>query len=207
MAFIPAVHTCRVCFEQATNRCDIINVLWFRYPAPITIAQQASLNAVLIAWWRDCIRWIQHTEIAFRAVRNAIQDSETGHVQVTEYVTPGMVSGATPTNAALVCTLGTGIQGRSFRGRFYLGGIPYQNLEPTEPSLVTTAYLGYYLGAMSVIPAYLAIDGHGAELVIASHYANGEPRETAVLTPVSSYTANRQVDSQKRRLRLGSLGG
>lgn len=103
-----------------------------------------------------------------------------------------------PLNATLAISFRTAGRGRSSRGRNYVPALPEDEvIGNTVDNDYLTLIQDYYVGIAS------AIDGidSPAALVVVSRMSGGEPRETALVQPITSITVtDGYVDSQRRRL-------
>jgi hypothetical protein len=108
----------------------------------------------------------------------------------------GTASGdAMAANAAMCLSLRTNYTGRSFRGRFYLGGLAQSNLNDAQNfDTVVVGDIGDYF--MDFIDALTAIN---KTLVVVSNYAAGVVRVIALATEIISVIVDTKVDSQRRR--------
>jgi hypothetical protein len=98
-------------------------------------------------------------------------------------------------NAAMCISLRTNFTGRSFRGRFYLGGIDATN--QLNAQNFTTAGAAAFAGVMEdFIDALAAIN---QTLVVVSNYAAGVVRVVALATEIISVIVDTKIDSQRRR--------
>lgn len=103
--------------------------------------------------------------------------------------------GISAANAACCISLRTNFTGRSFRGRFYLGGIAgtnfadAQNFQTTFASTIAGLFEDF-------IDALNAIN---MTLVVVSNYAAGVVRAIALATEIISIIVDTKVDSQRRR--------
>jgi len=113
-------------------------------------------------------------------------------------VVAGEVSAASlPNNVAYCVSKYTGSRGRSFRGRFFVPGIP-ENARET-PSRVTSAYRSNILTACAGMLSNLITAGFPP--VVVSWRTNGDWRTTGVATPITALgPVDDVLDSQRRRL-------
>jgi len=102
---------------------------------------------------------------------------------------------AAAANAAQCISLRTAQIGRSFRGRFYLGGLSNANLDSAQNW--GTGQTGIVAGLFEDFMD--ALDLIGCTLVVVSKVANGVARITALATEVISIIVDTKVDSQRRR--------
>lgn len=102
-----------------------------------------------------------------------------------------------PNNCALVITKRTAARGRSFRGRLYFGPlIEADVIDNTVGSTVVSSVIGN-LGAV-LLTVVGAVENH--KLQVVSRYTGGNARVTGISTPVTGWTSDGVVDSQRRRL-------
>jgi len=102
---------------------------------------------------------------------------------------------ALPANAALVASLRTAYTGRSFRGRFYLGGISTDYL--VDAQHLSTGIASDLGGFM--VDFITALQAANKTLVVVSRYANKVLRVVALATEIISILVNTEIDSQRRR--------
>jgi len=98
-------------------------------------------------------------------------------------------------NAAVVTSLRTNFTGRSFRGRWYWGGLA--NVSLTNAQTLTTAdataFSGYFADFIT------ALQGVGLTLTVVSRFAAGVARVTALATEIIAVITDTKIDSQRRR--------
>lgn len=98
-------------------------------------------------------------------------------------------------NVAMCASLRTNYIGRSFRGRFYLGGLAQEQLAGAQN--FGTLNAGYLAGFMAdFINTLNAIN---MTLVVVSRFAAGVARVTNLATEIISIIVDTKVDSQRRR--------
>lgn len=98
-------------------------------------------------------------------------------------------------NAAVVVSLRTNFTGRSFRGRFYVGGLSNTNLANAQN--IGTSAATFYAGVFEdFIDALNVIN---MTLVVVSRFAAGVARVTNLATEIISIIVDTKVDSQRRR--------
>lgn len=124
--------------------------------------------------------------------------TETG----PQFALPAGISGAIaspalPQNVTLAIAFRTGLRGRSYRGRLYYVGLAESQVVGDQ---VSEAFQGgiienfeaFFEGVSDAVP--------GATHVVVSRCQDDAWLTTAVVTPVLTYTADRTIDTQKRRL-------
>jgi len=102
---------------------------------------------------------------------------------------------AAAANAAMTASLRTNFTGRSFRGRFYLGGLVQGALQDAQS--LTTASAGAF--ATVFADFITALNAVNKTLVVVSNYAAGVVRAVALATEIISIIVDTKVDSQRRR--------
>lgn len=98
-------------------------------------------------------------------------------------------------NAALVCSLRTAFIGRSFRGRFYFGGLAASNFTDAQhmDSAVCASVASQFADFID------ALDAINKTLVVVSRFANGVARVTNLATEIIAVIIDTKIDSQRRR--------
>jgi hypothetical protein len=113
----------------------------------------------------------------------------------TSAVVGGNTSENLPNNVALVATHRTGLVGRSFRGRTYVGGFTESQslgnvVNPSSFTAIQSAWNGFVTDMMATIGTWVVI----------SRFHNGAPRTTGVSqTIISSDFRDSVWDTQRRR--------
>lgn len=212
MPFIPALNTARVVLHQVLHSQVVTSTFHVRKDTAWSAPELTTLAETFIDWWNDDLAPNLSINIALDKV--GARDMTVADGLAVEILAPPASGGdianpAMPGNVALAVKHVTGFAGRNRRGRTFQAGIPESSQEGNE---VTTVVRG------AIVSAYEALRGDmvaaDQELVVASFYDgtvlelqnNGEtikvpvPRATALLTPVLSFTADLNLDSQRRRL-------
>lgn len=102
---------------------------------------------------------------------------------------------AAAANCAACISLRTNFTGRSFRGRFYVGGIPQAALASAQ-NFTTGAAANWADLFQDFMDALTAIN---QTLVVVSNYASGVVRVVALATEIIAIIVDTKVDSQRRR--------
>lgn len=197
--YVPFDKTMFVEFIQTFAGETVVNGIYVKGSSVVTTALMDDLAAELITWQDEQMQSLHHTSWQLTMLR--IRDLTSQFSFVKEYTDGLPISGnhaaaaSTPGNAALVVTFRTGLAGRSFRGRNYIGGLP---LVMDDPNHFTDAFAAALQAAYATLPTVL--DTLTLTHVVASRWINGVLRTTGAATPVTGYTVNDQVDSQRRRL-------
>lgn len=198
MAFIPLPSGIRVAVEYIQNGQVVVNVYHVTTAQPITTVNLTALAQILVDWWTTDMRQnfvqaigLQRVTVTDVSVANGLQV-----INQQSPVIPGTIVGAAaPNNVAIVATQRTGFSGRSFRGRNYFAGVAAAEI---ADNFISSTYAGNVINDMNSLATRLSAGGF--QLVVASYRANGAPRVTGVATPVSNFSMDLRVDTQRRRL-------
>jgi len=202
MAFIPAVFAVNAFMEfQLPNNVFAGNSLWIRDQlGQPTAARLEQLCQILRDWWVAELRAAVSNEIALKRI-NA-RDMTVQNGVVLDYTTGLPILGTSnspsmPANVTIAITLRTGFAGRTRRGRlFHIGLTEAQVLGNfillALQSILETAYRR--LRSQYLLP-------NSFEWVVCSRFSNGQPRQQALLTPITEvFLIDRRIDTQRRRL-------
>lgn len=101
-----------------------------------------------------------------------------------------------PSGSCLVTTFNTAERSRNGRGRIYTSGIPAGEL--ADPVEVDSDFLADFITCMqSLLTIATALS---ATLVVVSRWLHNVQRDEGVPITITSVTADRYIDSQRRRL-------
>lgn len=200
MAFIPIPNGIKVSLEFSWGSQTVVLTLGWQKGSAVTLTDLDNANSDAITWWNDFLKADATTGMSLVRVNSTDLTTESSPSVYSSTGLPvaGTSAGnATPNNAAAVITFGTGSRGRSYRGRSYFCGIPYSALDSS------TAFSPTYIAALaSDYSAGLAAwaSSHGLIHSVFSRFHNGVARTTGISTPVTSYSMDANIDSQRRRL-------
>jgi len=205
VTFVPAVNCAKINIQRGEiQTAPVWNTLWVQFPDAITSARLIALNTAIATWWVAYLKPLQWREAIWGYVQSTQQDDDAGLQETLYPVNIYVPSGPQfqlPGNCALVCTFHTGNTGRSRRGRFYLGNLDKSCTIDLGPSKVKYSYSLSYLAAFTALQGYLNTVSGAPVHAVVSHYADHIERDTALISPVTSYSCNLVLDSQRRRLR------
>jgi len=155
----------------------------------VIVAALAFYNVFKAAQDPSCV--LQNITATDVSVANGIQTI----LPVTSSNVGTGTGGPMAANAATVISLRTNFTGRSFRGRFYLGGQALANQQDAQNIKASTASVlaGWFV---DFIDALATIN---KTLVVVSNYANKIERIVALATEVISVIVDTKIDSQRRR--------
>jgi len=198
MAFQPVPDGREITVVGLQNGVPIINIFHTESATSATLENLEIIADTVILWMQDFVLPETHPSYVLQMVKVRDISSETGlSVEIAPTTSsPGEAGGtAAAANASIVASLRTGVQGRSFRGRIYFGGLAQQTLTNAQTMGVTSA-AAYATMVTELIDALTAI---GETLSVLSRVANGVARVTGLLTEIIQVIVNTKVDSQRRR--------
>jgi len=198
MAFIPATWIVEAAMKYILGGQEIRNIIHIDpHESPSTSLLTDAANLVN-DWAIAELLPLLSQDLALYEVGTKDLSIETGAVSAAVNVPAeaGQVAAdSLPNNVALVVTLPTLLTGRSYRGRFYIPGLPETQISNNTAGL---------LWAADLVDAFVSLiadlNAVGWDLVITSYFTGGAPRASAVSTIVSNVVLNLITDSQRRRL-------
>jgi len=198
MPFVPIPNTALVELRMTQGEQLIENTFHVEKEGILTVSDLQDIGATFVDWF-DNHRNLVIGTVTLRevAVRDLTTASSLGIIYATGLPLVGLLAGsAMPNSTTIAVKWGTGLSGRSFRGRTYHIGLAESQVSNNsiETATVTGLLASYNLLLTS-------INGSGYTMVVASRVANGVPRTTGGTTPILSASfADITVDSQRRRL-------
>jgi len=203
MSFIPTPQGVEVTFHGAIGDQPCVNVIHVNVNSAVLDADLTIIAGICDDWFiNDILPQVTADYGLLRTVAKDISVENGAEQEVVHSPTePGTGTGAgLPANAALVTTFGTAKTGRSYRGRFYLGGLR-QNAQVSVQTMDGT-FAGVIAGTFTDL-----IDGLNAfsyTLSVLSKVANGVARVAGVLTEIITVITNTRIDTQRRRVNNSS---
>lgn len=198
MAFIETSLTarCSLEFHYLGQLCVI--TLWFQADVDFDVDMLEALADALIDWVIDDLIGNLSNALVFDGVRATAQHSESAPsiFNPAPASTVGAQTGASqsPQTAAVV-SFRTDQRGRSYRGRNYLPGIPdTQLLNPGNLTGTAMGLLALSYAALEDVESLLDVTH-----VVTSHYTGGAARPSGVNTPITEYSVDQPLDTQRRR--------
>lgn len=200
MAFIPVANVCMVelIYTWDGQRCE--NTLYIEFPGAWTVLTMTALLTEITDWWSTEMAIELSSDLTLVLVRGSDLSSQNGiFVESTGNlpVSGVNVTESVPNNVAGCITFGTGLRGRSYRGRNYIPGMTNANV---ANNTIAPTSLGNIEAAYAALSSYIQNVDIGCDHVVVSRYTNNAPRTAGITTPVISYTMDNIVDSQRRRL-------
>ena len=200
MAFIPTPDTVKVCMRFVNHAELSCNVFHIDMNTDPNSADLDTLGDILKGWWNDEMKPLTSTSVSLEAIEITDISVENGDGIV---YTAGLpiagtnASGSLPNNATVATKMGTGLVGRSRRGRSYFVGLPLDALQSTGQQ-ITTDFRDALKAAWEALPGLIISEGW--QLVVTSFFHNNAPRVAGLNTPIISFLVDLVVDSQRRRL-------
>jgi hypothetical protein len=201
MTFVPCIDTCQVELRYTCNAQLVENVLTFVHDSAFDLDDLIALSNYFDAWWYNGLKTYQSTSLTLREifVRGLNEEGDISYSNATHGGSAGGASGQLlPNNVCLCICFKTGLPGRSYRGRNYTCGM---TANQQSGNSCTSSY------RTAVVNLYSNLR-HSAGQVpsdwtwcVASRYHNSAPRESGVMTEITTALAvNDYLDSQRRRL-------
>jgi len=198
--FIPFENVAEVVLVGSEFGQEVVSVHNFQFPEPLTTSILEALAGAVINSWIDNLAPL---------ISSALDINSVKATDLTTVSSPGVTvpaptgtdgdgaATAVPMNVALVLSEATDLRGRSYRGRVYQGGLPTTAL--TNPGAVEDAYQVAFVNGYTTFFGDIE-DASTCVHVVCSRQNAGVPRTVGVATPVTQYSANINLDSQRRRL-------
>lgn len=200
MAFISIPLSVKVAMEFIRGGVRIILTFHFTKSTAWVIGDMQTLATNMRDWWINQYKVIQPTDIALSRITVTDLSTQFGlyHELNIDPTIPGLVaSPSLPGNATLAVTLLTAQRGRSFRGRSY---VPLLDELHTGGDVVTATHVTSILTVYAALVTQLQTSMPTVTWVVASRFANHQPRVTGIVTPIIAFKSDSVVDSQRRRL-------
>jgi hypothetical protein len=173
--------------------------LHYQVPGGVTEASMFLIGATLVDWFDEALSPYMAPTIALTEVRMTDLTSEfaPGASFVAGLPIAGQsVAAALPNNVALSITKRTPFRGRAYRGRIYHMGLTETQVVDNQVIQVTVDIL---IAAYELIREIVDVGGD-IPMVVVSKYQGSVPRAAALVTPVSGFSTDGVIDSQRRRL-------
>jgi len=200
--FIPAPNCVSIELIYYSFVVVLENVLHVKLAAPATLANLQAIRAIVDNW--DSTNWVNRRPAGVSLARIRTKGLDTNSSPTEDYplatLRPGSQGNPTfPLNVTFCIKLGTGIIGRSYRGRLYTPGVYANNA--VNVNTMAAAEAALIVASLGTLKTALAAGTPSSVLSVLSYRHNFAWRTTAVATPVTtiSYT-DLALDSQRRRL-------
>jgi hypothetical protein len=198
MAFIPVPNVGEFALNFLYNGQPAVNVFHVLFPSPPNATELEATCGLFRTWWIGELapEVTNNASLQYITARDLSTQNSVGIIYNTSLPASGRASvAALPSNVTLAVKWGTGLAGRSYRGRTYHVGLGESQVAGnTVDNTALTNYRDAYTALIT------AIDNAGGQLVVVSKYTNNAPRTTGIATPITSATIEPNVDTQRRRL-------
>lgn len=198
MVFVPIPNTARVELRYTQDSQLMANVFHVEDTTPLTVADLQTIGALFVDWWELLLPLVSNT-VTLREISLIDQTTQNGIGILHNTGLPligGEAGNAMPNGTSIAIKWGTGLTGRSFRGRTFHIGLVENNIVANG---LVPAFATNLVAAYNALPPIF--DETTFTLVVASRYANGVPRVTGVTTPIlNASLADLTVDRQWRRM-------
>jgi len=164
--------------------------------APTGTDMNNALNKALDFW--NSYKGFQHPSFTLANITVTDVHIANGTQMIAQLVSNNVGIGtgvALAANAAMCASLRTANTGRSFRGRFYIGGLA--GVVQQDAQNFTTSSVAQIPGVFADFIDALATVG--LKLVVVSNYANKVVRVVALASEIISIICDTKIDSQRRR--------
>lgn len=198
MAFIPNPTGVEVRLIGDQNGVPVVNVMHVNVGATPTEAICQGVAEVFMDWFSVHMANYLHSSYTLtKIVAKSLANSSAPFYELIPTAdNVGLNSGsAAAANAAMVASFGTGLTGRSFRGRMYLGALPQAFV--VDAQHVSSSIASDWVDSLTALVT--ALDTAGYTLSVFSKFVNGVARTVGILTEIVSIAVNTKVDSQRRR--------
>lgn len=199
-AMPPAAGVTRAVLNYTSNGIATANVLHFVAAPGPDAPDPTALGSRLALWWKGQMKPIVSATQTLNNV--TCTDLSAGGPPAVVYSTGLPDTGTNgsqpiPNNCALVMSLVTGLRGRSYRGRIYVGGLTESQ---TNGNAVDTGTRDLIVAKFDMLITFTAALEPDYNLVVLSYFADGSIRTTPVATLVTTVRADTRVDTQRRRM-------
>lgn len=199
MPFIPVADVAQAELIYSWSGQVVETVLHYQIPAGWNQVEMEELAADLVTWWDTHMQPVMPTTLQLNMIR--VTDLSAVDAEFVNWSTglPLVGTNASPSlpnNCALTITKRTPQRGRSFRGRIYHPGL----VEAAVVDNTVTAAQVSLISSVYALAKTFPIQTETAQMVVVSRFTNGNPRAAGIWTPVTTFTSDGLVDSQRRRL-------
>jgi hypothetical protein len=198
--FIPALNTAKLELVVSAFGQRAENVLHFRKPTAWDAVSLDTLANQAFAAWDAHIAPMTSNAVTLEVIKAtdvAVEDGLGVEVDGDGHTGTHTSAAAMPLGTTAATKFSSGFTGRSRRGRAYFIGLSKDQVSNNQLATGVAADLSDMWAAFV---ADIAADMTGVEHVIVSYCHDNAWRTNAVVTPVTDYTTNQDIDSMRRRL-------
>lgn len=207
MPFIPLANAVRVAVNYTCLGLEMANVLYMSHAAgALTVAEAETIAADINTAWAANVMTQVVDDLVMASVVVTDASSATG-VQATQVATQAGTSTVAPCppNIALCVTVRSTLRSRNGRGRIYLPGIGEDKVDGA--GTVDNTFRNNVVSAFNDLATDLLASTHTLGMGVASFYSQTEnptpphARAAGLFSPLSAFTVDATIDTQRRRLR------
>lgn len=198
MAFIATPNCVEVVDKGIQNGVPVVNVTHWKVTGAINTALLTAVATTYKGWVDGYKLPMLDSSFVQQSITAKDVSVANGEEVALTYTSGGNgTAGNAPmaANAAICISLRTIKTGRSFRGRFYLGGLEQTYLLTAQN--ITTASASSISAAFAALISLMTTAGY--ILGVLSKFAAKVARVTGLLTDVIGIVVDTKVDSQRRR--------
>lgn len=199
--FIPVPNTVSVemiygCYAQVMENCYHV-----KSNVPFDAGTIATLRGVFNTWDSGSVANLRPNNVYLNRIRTKALDTSSSYLE--DYFLPapragGAAGAAAPLGSTIAIKLGTGLAGRSYRGRIYVPGLPLNIISGNQ---VGSGYHTNWANGIQALITQITAANANWKLAVVSYMADGVWRTTGVATVVTYAVAtDANIDSQRRRL-------
>lgn len=199
MAFIPIPNVAETNILFAVSSLSFTNTLYWLDNAGWTQAKLDALTQQVSDAWETHMLPNQCNIISLIGVDGrdlTTQDGIFSNFRTNPIPVGGDGGPPASLNNSMTITLRTATVGRSFRGRIYVAGLPESK---SDIDSWDVSFVNDMSNDFEAFDNLVSI-GTGANLVVASRYSNGVPRNPGIATVVTDTGGNPPVASQRKRI-------
>lgn len=199
--FIPVPNCASVELIYSFNGVTCENQIHVQKGSPYTLAQLSALRVIVVNWFNTTGKALSVSQVGLTRVRSRALDSVGSPVE--DFTVSPIIYGTSgnsplPGNATLAIKLGTGLAGRSFRGRWYVVGLGAGNYG-SDANNIAAGWVVNWVGYLNTLMTVLAAGGN--TLGVVSYRTGGAYRVTGLFTAAIGWVAvDGHIDSMRRRL-------
>lgn len=196
--FIPVPHVFKCEMIYLSNGQRVENVLHFDIAGEIDIDTPRRMADAINSAYGTTLAAVQNENTTLTLIRVQDLSSEGSFLYERGAGASGLLLGAgVPGNVTIVTKFGSGLSGRSTRGRVYnvgldQGQVAGNQIGSVDAGLISAAWVDFVTAVNA--------DFTGAAHVVVSYCGGGTWRTEGLVTAVQTYTTELNLDSQRRRL-------
>lgn len=194
----PGIAQVEAIYEEAGQVCENVYHVTNGGSSAYTVDDLAGLENAVAGWETASAKAYRSSNTGMILTRARDLGTADGHEHQTTRNINGTDSGnVIAQNVTVALRAGTGLAGRSNRGRTFWIGLTDAHASNGE---IAEVWLGNVVEAMNALITAV-VEGTGFELCVLSRRADKALRSVGIGIPIISYSAtDTYVDSQRRRL-------